>query len=115
MGETIMKTWAFALAVCLLTSVMSSRPSLAADPYEINVLLSLTGSAAFIGKEEQTSLGITAITTSESTRNWVGINGVYSFTDAEQRGIGVMGDAIFRYDPEQQAFIPASKPGGALK
>ncbi len=48
-------------------------------------------------------------------RNWVGINGVYSFTDAEQRGIGPMGDAIFRYDPEQQAFVPASKPGGGLK
>lgn len=48
-------------------------------------------------------------------RNWVGINGVYNFTDPEQRGIGPMGDAIFRYDPEQQAFIPASKPGGSLK
>jgi hypothetical protein len=26
-----------------------------------------------------------------------------------------MGEAIFRYDAEQQAFVPASKPGGALK
>jgi|SRR5579883_3597834 branched-chain amino acid transport system substrate-binding protein len=50
-----------------------------------------------------------------SRRNWVGINGLYTFTDPEQRGIGVMGDAIFRYDPVQQAFIPASKPGGALR
>lgn len=48
-------------------------------------------------------------------RAWTGIDGIYSFTDPEQRGIGPMGDAIFRYDPEQQAFIPASKPGGALK
>jgi hypothetical protein len=80
---------------------------------------------AFIGKEEQPSLGIIERLVNQSG----GVrgrpikfviaddqsNGVYSFTDAEQRGIGVMGDAIFRYDSEQQAFIPASKPGGALK
>jgi branched-chain amino acid transport system substrate-binding protein len=50
-----------------------------------------------------------------SQRTWTGIDGTYSFTDPEQRGIGAMGDAIFRYDPEQQAFVPASKPGGALR
>lgn len=47
--------------------------------------------------------------------DWVGINGVYDFNDPEQRGIGPLGDAIFRYDPAKVAFVPASKPGGGLK
>jgi branched-chain amino acid transport system substrate-binding protein len=50
-----------------------------------------------------------------SQHDWAGIDGVYDFRDPEQRGIGPMGDAMFRYDPGNVAFVPASKPGGALR
>lgn len=45
---------------------------------------------------------------------WIGVDGVYDFSDPEQRGIGPNGDEIFRYDAHAEAFIPVSKPGGAL-
>jgi len=48
-------------------------------------------------------------------RGWVGINGIYDFRDAEQRGVGPMNCVIDRYDPAKGVFEPASKPGGFLK
>jgi branched-chain amino acid transport system substrate-binding protein len=48
-----------ALTLCfLLLSGFVSRASAAAEPYEINVILSLTGGAAFLGKQEQQALDI---------------------------------------------------------
>jgi branched-chain amino acid transport system substrate-binding protein len=49
------------LLFCLLLLagiVSSSSASAATEPYEINVILSLTGGAAFLGKQEQQSLEI---------------------------------------------------------
>jgi branched-chain amino acid transport system substrate-binding protein len=47
------------LTLCfLLLSGFVSRANAAADPYEINVILSLTGGAAFLGKQEQQALEI---------------------------------------------------------
>jgi branched-chain amino acid transport system substrate-binding protein len=48
-------------------------------------------------------------------RGWVGINGIYDFRDAEQRGVGPMNCVIDRYDGSKVAFEPASRPGGFLK
>ncbi|HXF34340.1 MAG TPA: ABC transporter substrate-binding protein [Candidatus Acidoferrales bacterium] len=46
---------------------------------------------------------------------WVGINGVYDYADAEQRGIGGYAIVIYRYDAKAGAFIPSSRPGGTLR
>jgi branched-chain amino acid transport system substrate-binding protein len=45
---------------------------------------------------------------------WVGMNGIYDFRDAEQRGVGPMNAVIDRYDAARGVFIPASRPGGYL-
>ena len=49
-----------ALAVLALIGAMTASPpaSLAADPYIINAILPLTGSGAFLGKEEQLALEV---------------------------------------------------------
>jgi len=57
--------------------------------------------------------------TAEQIRNyiddlhgWVGINGVYDFSDPEQRGISGASIVIDRWDAAKKEFIPVSKPGG---
>jgi branched-chain amino acid transport system substrate-binding protein len=47
-------------------------------------------------------------------RGWVGINGVYDFSDPEQRGLSALACVVYRYDPAQQNFVPVTKPGGAI-
>lgn len=49
--------WALLLIV-LAALVAPPRPTVAADPFEINVILPLTGGGAFLGKSEQISLGV---------------------------------------------------------
>jgi branched-chain amino acid transport system substrate-binding protein len=49
-------TWA--LMGVLLAVPLGSMRAVAAEPYELNVILSLTGTAAFLGHEEQQSLGL---------------------------------------------------------
>ncbi|HEV8020012.1 MAG TPA: ABC transporter substrate-binding protein, partial [Candidatus Lustribacter sp.] len=49
------------------------------------------------------------------TKGWAGINGVYDYTDGSQRGIGIDGVVIDRYDPAKSDFVVVSKPGGGLK
>ena len=44
------------VAVAVLATVLAVTPAHAAEPYEINVILPLTGPAAFLGKGEETSL-----------------------------------------------------------
>ena len=44
------------LAASLLVALAPGAPVAAADPYEINVIMPLTGSAAFLGKAEQQSV-----------------------------------------------------------
>ena len=46
---------------------------------------------------------------------WTGINGVYDFRDGSQRGIGIDGVVIDRYDAAKEEFVPVSKAGGGLK
>jgi branched-chain amino acid transport system substrate-binding protein len=46
---------------------------------------------------------------------WTGINGVYDFRDGSQRGIGIDGVVIDRWDAAKEDFVPVSKPGGGLK
>jgi len=48
-------------------------------------------------------------------RGWAGITGVYDFRQFPQRGISVGGYIMTRYDPERSAFVPISKPGGAVR
>jgi branched-chain amino acid transport system substrate-binding protein len=43
---------------------------------------------------------------------WVGINGVYNFTDGSQRGLGIADVIIDRWDPAKSDFVAVSKPGG---
>ncbi len=47
-------------------------------------------------------------------RGWVGMNGIYDYRDAEQRGVGPMNCVIDRYDRTREAFVPASRPGGFI-
>ena len=49
----------------------------------------------------------------DGLHGWVGINGVYDFGDAEQRGISVNGFVVDRWDPQRATFVAVSKPGGA--
>jgi branched-chain amino acid transport system substrate-binding protein len=46
-------------------------------------------------------------------RGWVGIEGVYDFSDPEQRGLNFMANVIDRFDPATNTFVPVSHPGGA--
>jgi branched-chain amino acid transport system substrate-binding protein len=46
---------------------------------------------------------------------WVGINGVYDFSDPEQRGISEGSIVIDRWDRAKNDFVPISKPGGIPK
>lgn len=46
---------------------------------------------------------------------WVGINGVYDYSDAEQRGLGPYALVIYHYNPTKSSFDAISKPGGSLK
>jgi branched-chain amino acid transport system substrate-binding protein len=43
---------------------------------------------------------------------WIGINGVYDFSDPEQRGIGSSALVIYRYDAKTAKFTADSRPGG---
>ncbi len=45
-------------------------------------------------------------------RGWVGIEGVYDFSDPEQRGLGVQTCVIDRFDAQRGTFVPVSGPGG---
>lgn len=47
---------AVTLSFCCASWLMAAAPSWAADPYDLNVILSLTGGASFLGKAEQQSL-----------------------------------------------------------
>ncbi len=51
----------------------------------------------------------------QHVNGWVGINGVYNYTDGSQRGIGIDGVVIDRWDPAKDDFVVLSKPGGGLK
>jgi branched-chain amino acid transport system substrate-binding protein len=46
---------------------------------------------------------------------WAGINGVYDFRDGSQRGIGIDGVVVDRWDAAKDDFVPVSKPGGGVK
>ena len=46
---------------------------------------------------------------------WVGINGVYDYGDAEQRGLGPYALVMYHYNPYKPSFDAVSKPGGSLK
>ena len=45
---------------------------------------------------------------------WVGINGVYNYTNGSQRGLGIDDVVIDRWDPAKNDFVAVSKGGGAL-
>jgi branched-chain amino acid transport system substrate-binding protein len=51
----------------------------------------------------------------QHTKGWAGINGIYDYTDGNQRGVGIDGVVIDRYDPVKSEFVVVSKGGGALK
>jgi branched-chain amino acid transport system substrate-binding protein len=45
---------------------------------------------------------------------WVGINGVYNFTNGSQRGLGIDDVVIDRWDAGKSDFVAVSKGGGAI-
>ncbi len=45
-------------------------------------------------------------------KGWVGVNGPYDFKTYPQRGLGPNTAVISRWDPEKEAWIGVSKPGG---
>ena len=48
----------------------------------------------------------------DGLRNEPGIEGMYTYTDPEQRGIGQNAVVIYRWTRASDAFVPASEPGG---
>ncbi len=64
MTNKIIGRFAPVLSLCALTVL--ALPARAAEPYEIQVLLPLTGGAAFLGQGEQTTLGIVEKTVNAS-------------------------------------------------
>jgi branched-chain amino acid transport system substrate-binding protein len=46
---------------------------------------------------------------------WTGINGVYDFSDPEQRGIGSSALVIYRYDGKAATFTAETRPGGGKR
>jgi len=50
-----------------------------------------------------------------NARGWTGINGVYNFSGATQRGIGENGLAVICWDPARKDFIPVTRAGGAIR
>lgn len=46
---------------------------------------------------------------------WAGINGIYDYRDGSQRGIGIDGVVIDRWDAAKDDFVAVSKPGGGAK
>jgi branched-chain amino acid transport system substrate-binding protein len=59
------------LSIGIVATVAGLRPGLAADTYELNVILSLTGGASFLGKAEQQAL----LLAEKSTNDTGGIAG----------------------------------------
>jgi branched-chain amino acid transport system substrate-binding protein len=51
----------------------------------------------------------------QHTKGWIGINGSYDYTDGSQRGIGIDGVVIDRWDSAKDDFVVVSKPGGGTK
>jgi len=49
------------------------------------------------------------------TRNWPGILGRYNFVGQPQRGLGTTWVVVERWDPDKDAFVAVSKPGGAVR
>lgn len=50
-----------------------------------------------------------------ATRNWAGILGRYDFVKSPQRGLADNWVIIERWDPDKDAFVAMSKPGGAVR
>lgn len=48
----------FRLAIAMLVGIIAAPPARAADPYDMTVILPLTGNAAFLGKTEQEALQV---------------------------------------------------------
>ena len=46
---------------------------------------------------------------------WAGVSGLYDFRSGDQRGIGVLGAQIFRWDPAKQQYVRLGRPAGYLK
>ena len=57
-ARTTGRRWITAILAVLLAAGPSLRPVAAADPFEINVILSLTGPGSFLGKNEQTAIAV---------------------------------------------------------
>jgi branched-chain amino acid transport system substrate-binding protein len=51
----------------------------------------------------------------DATRNWPGILGRYDFVTTPQRGLDNHWVIIERWDPDKDAFVAMSKPGGAVR
>ena len=47
-------------------------------------------------------------------KGWMGVNGSYDFTAIPQRGIGIDGLIMVRWDKKNKAFVGVSKPGGGV-
>jgi branched-chain amino acid transport system substrate-binding protein len=45
-------------------------------------------------------------------KGWMGVNGAYDFQAIPQRGIGIDGLVMVRWDKKSKSFVGVSKPGG---
>lgn len=48
----------------------------------------------------------------EHVKNYPGVNGLVSYTDGNQHGVGVDAVVLVRWDAAKQSFVPVSNPGG---
>jgi branched-chain amino acid transport system substrate-binding protein len=50
----------------------------------------------------------------EQTHGISGVNSILDYRDGSQRGVPISSIVIIRWDGEKEAFVPVSKPGGAM-
>lgn len=51
----------------------------------------------------------------DGLRGWAGIQGIYNYDDAEQRGIGENAVVVYRWERTGDRLVPVSSPGGSAR
>ena len=76
------------------------------DPYDVYVLLLLSGSVSFYATAQQIKNYIANL------QGFPGVNGSYDFKAEPQRGLDSMSVVMVRWDKSKGALVPVSRAGG---
>ena len=89
---------AFGLVLVFLATFVG--PARAAEPYDVHVILPLTGYGAFL-QEFIANLA-----------DFPGIDRIYNFKASPERGLGPDSAIAVTYDPTATSWVWLTKPGG---